>query len=201
MKNKIFFDIDHAYRYLTESIISIKGKPVKIISIEKNNGEIDLVYMPLYFSKVNNRQYRLPISNIDIDMTPVRLGFVNSNILGMKNVVRTFRKPSRQWRIGLTPNNLLTIPDYPIDNRHNLLLSIGMYNTILNNYPTLEETLKKVKDRKISVAFSRNFCIMANGELEYININTPIGEVKRDSLKLFDYFTFLSEQLEQDCIL
>lgn len=97
----------------------------------------------------------IPLANIDL--TPVKLGFVNYN----GKMVFACRKPMRKdWKQGLSLNSLVV---YGTDKRDIGLRSLT--KTVMNNYPSVADCvayLKKTKNR--SMAFSRDFGLSNRGE-------------------------------------
>lgn len=97
----------------------------------------------------------LPLSQLDL--TPVKLGFVNYN----GKMVFVCRKPMRKdWKQGLSLNSLVV---YGSDKRDIGLRSLT--KTVMNDYPSLADCisyLKKTKNR--SMAFSRDFGLASRGE-------------------------------------
>ena len=200
MKNKVFYDQDHAIRYLNHSIIRVDNTPVLVERIDVKGTHLYAQYHPIermageYTKQVSLRSSR-------VNMNPVPLGWVNWRNWDRKLVaLKAFRIPERAWKIGLTSQNLLILPGTTDrETKDRLLYSKYMKATICNDFPSLTYVLSKFRNEKIkSIAFSRRFSLNSNGSLFFIQLPKKVGRVYKDTLKLDEKYIFLSELLEKD---
>ena len=199
MKNKKFFDIDHANMYLTESIIRVDSVPVRVEKVVYENA---LNRRVLYYKIIGKKEKMRNISlrSPRVDMNPLPLGFINFSEFGFpKKAIRTYRVPSRQWRIGLTTENFKIVPNVFDTHRmkKKIMESIHFKNSVCGNFPNIEEIIKNIKDKKaISQAFSRDFAMDKNN-LQFIQLKEPVGKIFKDEVMLFNDFLYLSQLLEK----
>lgn len=192
MRHKHFYDNAQARMYLEGSIVMVDKVPVIAESISDNI----MAYRSL------SRKYSTGHVDLDsdrVDFTPMPLGFVNFNLFDhLSNVVRAFRIPIRQWRIGLTLGTLSLEPDQSSETRKSILYSKNMENTILNSFPPFEHAIEKVNGRTVNgIAFDREFAIGSNGQLFHLHTQKPVGEIYKKEFKLYDPYMCLSEVLER----
>lgn len=198
MKNKKFFNTDHASLYLVGSIIRIDGLPVRVENIEYKNS---LRRQILFYHSIGKREKVKSISleSTRVDMNPIPLGFINYKEFGENKAIRAYRIPSRQWRIGLTAENLRIIPN-TLDGfqiKRKIIESIYFKQSVCGNFPNIEEIIKMIKDRKAtSQAFSRDFAIDKK-HLKFIQLKNHVGKIFREEVMLFDDYLYLSQLLEK----
>ena len=198
MKNKKFYDIDHARLYLINSIIRIDNNPVMVLDILRNqSSERDIHYRPIENSEGTKI---ITLSSVRVDMNPVPLGFINFSEFGKKKVaIRGYRGPSRQWRIGLTEENLRIQPQKydTYTTRKKILKSIFLKNSICGVFPSLKKIIEMIKDKEAtSQAFSRDFSI-DKAKLMFIQLKDPVGKIFKKEVMLFDDFLYLNQLLEK----
>ena len=200
MKNKEFYDQDHAIRYLNHSIIRVDNVPVLIERIDVRGSSLYAQYHPIErMADAYTKQVLLKSPRIN--MNPVPLGYVNWKNWNRKLVaLKAFRIPQRAWKIGLTTRSLRILPgSMERETKDMLLYSKYMKATICNDFPSLEHVLSKIRDKDVgSVAFSRRFSLSSGGSLFFIQLSKKVGEVYKNTLKLYDRYMFLSELLEKD---
>ena len=199
MKNKKFFDLAHANLYLTGSIIRVEGVPVKVEEVVYKNS---LNKRVLYYRRIGKKEKikDIPLKSEKVDMNPVPLGFVNFSEFGLPKIaIRAYRVPSRQWRIGLTIENLKIVPS-KLNNptmKRKIMESIHFKNSICGSFPNIEEIIEMIKNKKaISQAFSRDFAIDKKS-LKFIQLKKPVGKIFRGEVMLFDDYLYLSQLLEK----
>ena len=199
MRNKTFYNIDHANMYLADSIILYDGKPIKVLNVWRESRKTYISYKKLYYTYRESNEHKIELSDPKIDMTPVKLGFVNSNLLSLRGAIATFRSPYRQYKIGLSRNNIIIIPPVSVRDADKLLYSRGMYNTICDKFPTFRKASIRAKDKGVNVAFSRRFKVSPNQNIFYIHSGQTIGQIiHHRETSLHNDFGFFYEQLEQD---
>ena len=199
MKNKKFFDIEHANLYLSGSIIRVDGVPVRVEEVIYKSYINRRV---LYYHRVGKKEKvkNISIRSPRVDMNPIPLGFVNFSEFGLiKKAIRTYRVPARQWRIGLTAENLKIVPSM-FDNftmKRKIMESIHFKNSVCGNFPNIEEIIEMIKNKKAtSQAFSRDFAIEKNN-LKFIQLKDPVGKIFKGEAMLFDDYLYLSQLLEK----
>jgi hypothetical protein len=127
-----------------------------------------------------------------LDLTPVPLGFAN---LGGKMVFACRRPMRRDWKQGLSVNNLIL---YGADKQG--FSFDALIPTILNNYPTFTECLTYVKKtRNRSMAFSRDFGLTSKeGGPHLIYRKYPVGTIIEGVPVLTPEKFFLEQHLSFD---
>lgn len=203
MKNKIFYDIQHAHRYLRNCIIRYKDRPIYVADVQPYKGKI---YRIIYYS-VGDKLKELDVINTNDEhlcFDPVPLGLCNTYYNKKYTCYFTSRIPARMWKIGLNKQNLSSSTIHPQFSRNpvfisKILNSRELKNTIQNKYPSLNKIMQRLSDSDPDnhIAFSRNFAMSHNklffqnyGEVGKINNNTEI--------KLFEECSFLKEMLQED---
>ena len=141
MRNKNFFDVHQAARYLNHSIIRVDDEPVTVIGINEDREEI--IYVPLGGS----RDKSINLDSSKVDLNPVPLGFINYSAndgTPVSYATYAMRAPQRNWNIGLTVESLsfsdIIEPGVIHGSRHylrNIINSEALCNTIKGIYPTL----------------------------------------------------------------
>jgi hypothetical protein len=202
MKDKQFYDIDMAQRYLSESVITLAGEPALIIDVE-GRGVKDgwKVHTRLLSDPDCGRVIYLP--NDDIDMNPVELGMSNYRSFDHYQAFIIQRAPVRAWKVGLARNNMRTLSlrrggQAPVNGR-DLLLSSSLRDTVLGQYPTYEEAKALLSDETSSCAFSRRFAVSGDGNLYHTMATDAVGihEGGGEPVLSNDYL-YLHEVLEED---
>lgn len=187
---KTFYDLNQARSYLTDSIIRFEKKPIYVFDVLRHLNDIHIHYSPLNCMD----EQVINITHKAIDLNPVELGWVNYQP-PFKNefiLIRSFRKPIRAWKVGLSAENIYYEPNNGLRSI-NFLRSMGLYNTISNVYPSVENCLSKG-----NMAFSRSFAINKNKELLYLLTDEPVGKVHRSDLQLDPKYYYLSELLGKE---
>ena len=184
MRNKDWYDYNHAKMYLYHSIIRMGPIPIYVFDV--NNDRI------ITYCKLRTRQEQKTIELYDpkINMVPVSLGFVN-----WKNVVYCItRRPVRKWRVGLTGENSYTYqyPNIHVIRSSSLFFTKALEDTIMGNFPSYQNVLDK---KTLKKAFSRRFAII-NDEIYYNMLKVPIGNTR--PYVLYRPFEYLKQILEED---
>lgn len=131
----------------------------------------------------------------DLDLTPIRLGYVNVT----KHCVYTSRTPKRRdYRQGLSGNTLR------ISSVNNVLLNGFKFHWLeapaLNNYPKFSKCLDNLlAGNRSSQAFSRDFCLHYDGnnvEIHYRG-ESVVGRVINGAPDLLENFSYLKERLSK----
>jgi len=201
MKNKKFFNTDHANLYLAGSTIRVDGVPVYVrdVTYSRPLRRQILIYAPVenYDERKVNK---INLSSSRVDMNPIPLGFINFQEFSKPKIaVSAYRIPSRQWRIGLTTDNMRIVPHRfdEYENKKKIIHSIHFKNSVCGQFPKLEEIVEMIKSKEAtSQAFSRDFAIEKN-RLKFIQLKDPVGKLFRGELMLFDDFLYLGQLLEK----
>jgi len=179
-------DLDYASKRLNGTLVRLKdGTPFQVNRMEYNG---DSVMGAIGYALPAKKSVWQPLSNIDL--TPVPLGFVNTE-LGM---VFTCRKPMRKdWRQGLSLNSLVTYGAIPAcDMSYTTLMQ-----PILNTYPSFKTAVGTVVKRG-SVAFSRDFgLVYHDGRIGLVYRKYVVGTVKDGVATLSDDKLFLQQHLDE----
>ena len=205
-----FHSWEHASSYLSGSVIRYNDEPVMVDHVDEEN---NLVFYPIKTLGGNSR-VRVTTTELDdrgINMKPVPLGmfnFCNEDGYVLDSAYLS-RVPNRGWKIGLTSHNMNTYVvrssyDNVIANyrNNNLIKSTSFFNTVMNIYPTYQGVLEEFEtamSRRRSIAFSRNFTIIAEDrKLMYRYFSNPVGVALDNGPRLEGTYDLLSEVLNED---
>lgn len=167
-------NLQYAKTRLEGTIITYKKEPCLINEVLASKGGVSCSYST--YDEVGKA------SVDDFDLTPIKLGFVNTPYgTGFLS-----RKPIREdWRQGLRKQNCISYGDV----RKEYLLELSsLRKTVLNLYPDLDEAIATNK------AFSRNFRI-SGGDLMYRG--DIVGGVSRGQLEFFPQYAYLKPRVER----
>lgn len=207
-----FHNIDHAYAYLVGSIIRVDGEPVYIMNVRGRKPSYTIEYYPIKLHAIGgladpNAFKSIKLSDESVDMEPMPLGFSWTNLVDITGyetnlTVYISRTPSRNWKIGLYGRNVQIVKALSRngDNLRRLWIPSKMlHDTVVGNYPKLDEALDHVRDRQGVVPFSRRFAVCGNA-LIYKTFLEPVGRVdeKTCEVELEERFSFLKEVLAED---
>lgn len=200
MRNKKFYDLAQAQSYLTHTIIRVNGVPVWIEDVTKGQAGYRISYCHL--DEVGLRTDAIMAEDEAVDMNPVPLGMVNVSINANPNAFFLSRAPVRKWKIGLARENA------DLRNVHgdacgmatmqNVLPSIGLARTIMDQFPKFTKALDTFKRYRGSVAFSRRFAVTSDLHLFFSGYREPVGSIVGGKPYLSDAFVYLKEILEED---
>lgn len=171
-------DIDFIRKRLEGTIIMYDDEPVYVNVIERMAGDVALIVTRISDDIVEK-------ASLDkFDFRPVSLGYINRARSGASWLARA---PIRAWQQGLSQANVTsTNGGVDIwDNRKYLR------DTILGNYPTLQEASKS----KVKKAFSKDFAIEGN-DIHYKDRDV-IGVYEKDKIVLKDRYIYLSEYIQE----
>lgn len=178
-------DYSYASERLTGSVVqSIDATPILIRDIAGQNVTI---------SKLSDIDTYYTIQLSDIDLTPVKLGWINYKN-GLAYVTRI---PTRKWKQGLTSENLHIVYVDPGISVRTATKEMG--KTILGDYPSFQKVFQAYTENT-KKAFSRNWAfnssfVMYNGR--------KVGIVQDGEILLYkkDYYLreFFKEVTEVDC--
>ena len=186
-------NISYAAERLHKTVVNTsKGVPIYIDSAagggvqfdpdEDEQPEYDAGYEFNCYSLETRERLKVDLS--EIDLTPVKLGYVNFADFDALFFSRT---PLRSWKQGLSVNNLVVNHYMERDDITVNFPIWELHNTILRRYPSYEESL----DNKFLTAFCPNFAINRENNLYYKAIH--VGEGK----SLYEPFFYLEQHLNE----
>lgn len=183
--------LDDLTTILHNTVIRYRKKPVFVKEVDGRE---------LWLTSLENPKEKanpVSLSDLEIDFTPVPLGFVNFN----KYAYYITRVPSRQYKQGLSTGNIAI---EAVEENHDTIFGIqtlqnvcnkSLAACILGRYPCLEQAIKDVVEGAKSVAFSRQFAIDEHFDLLFKtervgSVNGETGEVwfKRTKQHIKDVF-------------
>jgi hypothetical protein len=145
-----------------------------------------------FFCYKLSNQEPISLTLEEIDLTPVRLGLIDTEEWGAVYITRL---PVRGWKQGLSPESFTVF--YPGKELPRLSFPIwGLYDTIQRNYCTYDEALEKAKSTGLSRPFSPKFSVGPQGELYYKCLQ--VGKNKELDPEFFYLEQYLDETLEGD---
>lgn len=205
MKDYVYNDVNHASRYLLESIIRIvdrKGTP-RAASIRNvyPGDDIDDIRIEYISPTLSGNRADIGLYDKRVDLDPVPLGWVNVNTQNGTNkydsnaVIFTSRIPSRSWHTGLTRVNLHHKHYSDFCKQYapgNVMHTVDLCHTIEGRFFDIRELPVFMKHKRYEFAFSRQFAII-NGKLFKGGIDEAVGSIDKDgSVKLNPEYGYLS---------
>lgn len=173
---------------LSGTIIRLKKEP---IYVEKFYEDGSFAYRLL--NKMNKSLGRVDELEGQLDLTPVPLGYCNSN----KTSHYLARIPNRRVKQGTCDENVVCKPGHRI-------LSFNfksLHNMIQGNYPTLDAILLKFQeDPELSqMAFSRRFAVYRIGDSRVLMYKGyDVGTILPNrEINLYDGYKYLTELLNK----
>lgn len=202
MKRKQFFDTVQADAYLSNSVIRLGEDPIFVHRVyDENKGPI-LHYWDLGSVGGHHNMKKIPLSDQDLNMNPVKLGMLATG-KESKATIYCSRSPRRAWKIGLSSGSL-NLDNVSNDlkrqvrfGKSNVLYSESFANTIKGKYLDFKSAMKLSKNEGIPVSFSRNFAVWGN-ELYYRYLGQPVGVNEKTFPILEEGFDWLVETLQRD---
>lgn len=202
MKTKKFFDLDHAKRYLLHTLIQVGGQPVYVMNLTQPRGD-ELI---IHYSLANNAAGRIKTIKSDhdsVDMNPVPLGMTRYFNGVSWSTFYVSRYPARRWKVGLSHENISIMDPTGLDGldrnySKELLPSVTLAETIMGKFLSLDEAKAQLRKSKGCLPISRRFCFNSKGNLFYKMLGVAVGEVKTNSVELFEEFAYLKEVMQED---
>ena len=200
MTSKIFYDSEHADRYLRNSIITLKGQPIYVQKVGVK-ARIDTIYY--YTAPFDGSIKTIACKDSDIDMTPIPLGLTNTLHEGRPRVVDISRMPQRAWKVGLTKNNIFArciVTDQTLYGQQ-FIPSVELCNTVIGKYPKYQTAIETMGEMRTgTIAFSRIFAI--DSAYRLLHKHYPRIKVGRHSPRgktpiLEDKFNWMQEVLQE----
>lgn len=207
MRNKEFFNSEHAQRYLAGSLIRLDNEPIYVIDVGHKKNTIYFIHL------ADGTEGNIPISSPLINLNPVPLGFLNWKQRSGNNQIHYAsylqRIPERSWNIGCTHRNIQfrDVMDgaSPEGNTgqwvREVLQSKALRLSILGEYPKLPHTMKVMAESQSirSRAFSRRFAVTHGQELRFKYHSVAVGMMNKNlSFTLLPKYKYLSEILTKD---
>jgi hypothetical protein len=184
----MYDSIDYANQRLAGTIITYDNEPVTVVNCGGRNTQItaEVCYLK------DNNVGKVLLKNCDI--TPVKLGFVNTNY----GVGYLGRIPLRKdWKQGLRLNTLRSM--WGVDARW--VNNKNLRNCIVASYPTFARALEDTVNDRFPVAFSRTFSLAYDDDEDKVLLNYKwmgaVGDVVNGKPQLYDKYGFLIEALDE----
>lgn len=179
-------DIEYADKRLRNTVVSLRNRnPFWVETVTQKGGKILCSGVDL------TTEETLTTSLSNIDLTPIRLGFVNTDT----SAIFVCRKPMRKdWRQGLSETSTVLYGENSSRFRKTHLVQCA-----LNRYPTLAEALLQVKNKVVfSSAFSRDFAITGkSSDLGLVYRKYLVGKIIKGNVVLDKDKFFLQEHLDE----
>lgn len=177
---------EYAGNRLNESIVTHKDQPVRVLAC--GGGENKRIVVSVEYLNTGNKS-KIPLE--DIDLTPVKLGFVNTN-RGIGYLARISLR--KDWKQGLRMNNLRSCFGVGIDD----LRDIDLYRVIKGKYPSFNTALENTVCDGIPRAFSRNFAIAIVNDTPSLFYKWAgiVGTIENGRPKIATEFEYLLQELE-----
>lgn len=184
----MYDNVEYASQRLEGTIVSFKGKPVRI--------DRCLLYKTRIFAEfrsLNNPEKYEKVPLEELDLTPIKLGFVNTKY----GVCYLGRIPLRKdWKQGTRTQNM-RIMWGGIDIRW--VSDKDLYRTIVGKYPSFNTALEETVNTGLGIAFHKHFALMQekDGVFLLYKFLGKVGDIVNNKPQLFDNYQFLNESLEQ----
>lgn len=197
MSVKKFYDTNHANSYLSNSIIMLGEEPIYVRDVIRKDGKDLIRYLTEPFEgKIKS----ISLTNKLVDFSPLPLGLANSLSRGQPRVVKISRMPTRNWKVGITRNNVM-ISDMLSGERllvDNYIPSIALCNTVKDIYPEYMEAIDTMKTIKAGrVAFSRKFAIDDHLRIRHIHFDDYVGVHGSGGPTLLPSFEWMRGSLDE----
>lgn len=204
MKNKPFYDVEHANRYLSASVIRVKDAPVMVQGVRGEGlRRAVILYNALHLA--DDEVKEVPLTSPTVDMDPVPLGFVTYSRFGNPSrMCVVSRNPVRDWKVGLARGNI-RIEGHPTyggetPERADMMRSRALADTIMGVFPSMRQAIKQVQaGGAVGVAFSRRFGLGGNSRLYYYALPAAVGRIYDNNTVVLDKdYEYLSQVLQED---
>ncbi len=201
MRNRDFFDINHAAGYLKDSIIRVANDPVYIYNVvEGGRRKAVMTYCPL---KNMGDMQQIPLDHADVDMNPVPLGMCTWFDGDMWVTYHVSRYPVRAWKVGLSRNNIGVTSitgrgqagEAVVDQ---VFATVALDKCIRGEYKSLKDTLELLKKHRGAIPISRRFAVASNNRVYYDTVGKHVGTIEAGRIVLNAEHGYLAEVLKQD---
>jgi hypothetical protein len=181
-------NVEYARQRLNGTIITHMGKAVEVVDVIKKRGN-----KPLQIVSMEVISGRPIDDTIDgYDLTPAKLGFVNSG----GNLAYIARKPLRNdWRQGLRAQQVVV----PFATKNFILKMQDVARTIENIFPTIDEIRDEFNGKKNGMrAWCRDFCVDDVDNIHYRTFGKVGNFIKDTKEFLLDAkFFWVEERLKE----
>lgn len=185
---KLKYDLqDYAKMRLNNTIVKLDDNPARFYYYDGWKYDVLFLDPDLGITRIDIKKDR-----DRIDITPIKLGYVNSP----KDTIFLSRVPCRKWKQGLSPENLYAegVVLHYFDNSA-LLEKISkdgsLLSTINRKYPTIHECVES----KVPKAFHKDFAIDSNSGLLYSKGRLEIGKLGLHKIILRKNYLYLKDNL------
>ena len=174
---------EYAESRLNGTMVMGKEGPVTVISIDE-------LFLCDVVDTISGKRHKVKLD--ELDLTPVKLGYVNTRDRGALYVVRMPKR--NDWRQGLRRENMIVL-SRPMD--PGKISQADLSRCIIGDYPKFEEAVNIVSDDFVSsIAWSRDFAITFKGKVLYRTIH--VGNYDKDAgVVLLEDFSYLQEVLNE----
>lgn len=178
-------DAGYAGTRLDQTVVRLKnGTPV---FIHRVGGVKNVYYCKL--SKYNGDRDRWDKCKLDdLDLTPVKLGYVNLEGFDAGYCVRVPKR--NDWRQGMRRANIKFLTGMLRE------VSYREFNdTIIGKYPSFKESSKRSAETGRTIAWHRNWAVGIGDHL--MHKGKMVGRIREDKPVLAEKFNWLEESLEE----
>lgn len=182
---QMYDDAAYARSRLVETVVMCRGLPVVVDDIRAKTAAL----------RILNTNEQLIVKADELDITPVKLGYINES----NRALYLTRTPMREdWRQGLRARSIRVVG---YDSKIYEPAPASLYDTILGIYPKLEYCFSVVKANVAdSFAFSRNFALKNEGKLLYKG-KWEVGHIEENKqYELFPKFDWVREMLDEELV-
>ena len=207
--------LEEAEMRLNGTVVLYDGEPVYITRVAKagpDDGKADVfrVYaQPLPYKPnggLEDGAFRKFISSKKFDLSTFKMGFMNYK----GEAIYCSRKPARQYKQGISNNTFVTKPltgDKPFPygakayRLTDLITDKSFVDMVKGVYPSFEKAREKVSKDGGSCAFSREYALMADADLDGLiylyHKGDKVGFILDDKVKLANKMKCLKEALAE----
>lgn len=194
------YDLSHARNYLEASIIRLAGAPIYIMNVSSRGRKYILHYTATDDLYVDRYIRQVALDDEDIDLSPITLGYVNSEL----STVYLARSPKRAWKVGLVQGSLKCWwMKYDEGLGTEIAWKKQFVDAVKNIYPSIDEAAKKVLELRSGYghAFHKRFSIVHAphkiANVHYKWFPDAVGTFEGTNVVLKDNWSFLKETLEE----
>jgi len=176
-------DYSDAEQQLNYTVVMSEEGPVYL----RFEDDWDYEVYELQNGDVNN----MDIREAGLTFEPLELGYINYH----GTLMWLYRTPKRMWKAGLNEDNVTAKGGW-VDGA--VFKSLGLYNTLMDIYPSMKDAYVESQINNRNVAFHRDFAFLFTYPIAVAYKGDKIGEVtEAGNLKILEEFDYLKEQLEE----
>ena len=191
--------LEDANQQLGASVLLFKGDPMWCEGCQIRNGKISVL---LYSLPRLRDQIFVDIDDPDLDSRDLgrRLGYVNT--FGPSGALFVSRIPARQYKQGLSKNNVRILGGSGRLTLNDLRVQPGFTDAIKGIYPSFKRARERLQEDPdiLSIAFNRNFALQRD-ELGFFVVlyrNERVAWGDPDAFKLPSHFQYLKELCQEN---